>query len=199
MTRWQRFLYRFPRHPLVAHVVLPPLVFGVLYRFPFDTPRNWASERRAVFGLNSALVAVICALGFGVGFVPVLLVQLPILLVTSIIGVWLFAVQHRYDRSLWTRDRQWNFANAALEGSSVLKLPRILQWFTGNIGFHNVHHLAPRIPNYRLECCYRSVDILQRIAPLSLRSSLAALRLALWDEDEQRLVRFKDVVPAAAK
>ncbi len=198
LTRRQRFLYRLPRHPIVAHIVLPPLVFLILYRIPFDTPANWPKERRAVYWLNGALVAVIVALGMTVGFVPVVLVQLPVMLVSSIIGVWLFAVQHRFDDSRWTRQPQWSFIGASLEGSSFLKLPKILQWFTGNIGFHNVHHFAPRVPNYRLERCYQSVHGLQEKSPLTLRSAFAAIRLALWDEGRQRLVRFKDVSPAAA-
>ena len=196
MTRWQRFLYRLPRHPIVAHVVLPPLVFVILYRVPFDTPAKWAKERRAVYWLNAALVAIVCGLGFAVGFLPVLLVQLPVMVVASIIGVWLFAVQHRFEDSHWARQGEWSFNGAALDGSSVLKLPRVLQWFTGSIGFHNVHHLAPRIPNYRLERCYRDVDALQQDSPLTLRSALSAIRLALWDEDRQCLVRFRDVAPA---
>jgi len=196
MTRWQRFLYRLPRHPIVAHVVLPPLVFVILYRVPFDTPAKWAQERRAVYWLNAALVAIVCGLGLAVGFVPVLLVQLPVMVVASIIGVWLFAVQHRFEDSRWARQSEWSFSSASLDGSSVLKLPRVLQWFTGNIGFHNIHHLAPRIPNYRLERCYRDVDALQQDSPLTLRSAMSAIWLALWDEDRQRLVRFKDVAPA---
>ena len=193
MTRVQRFLYRLPRHPIVAHLLLPPLVFLILYRVPFDTPANWAKELRSVYGLNAALVAVVCALGLTVGFMPVLLVQLPVMVVASIIGVWLFAVQHRFEDSHWARQRQWNFGSAALDGSSFLKLPRILQWLTGNIGFHNVHHLAPRIPNYRLERCYRQVDVLQQNAPLTFGSAMSAIRLALWDEERQRLIRFRDV------
>jgi omega-6 fatty acid desaturase (delta-12 desaturase) len=193
LSRWQRFVHRLPRHPLVAHVVLPPLVFLVLYRLPFDTPADWGKERRAVYWLNGALAAAVCALGFAVGFLPVLMVQLPVILVTSIIGVWLFAVQHRFDASRWARQDEWSFASAALEGSSFLKLPRILQWFTGNIGFHNVHHFAPRVPNYRLEHCYRSVDGLREEAPLSLSAAFSSIGLSLWDEDLGRLVRFKDV------
>jgi len=193
MTRWQRFLYRLPRHPLIAHVVLPPLVFIILYRVPFDTPAKWAKERRAVYWLNAAVVALVCALGLAVGFAPVLMVQLPVMVVASIIGVWLFAVQHRFEDSRWARQQQWSFSGASLEGSSVLKLPKVLQWFTGNIGFHNVHHLAPRIPNYRLERCYQEVDVLRQETPLTLRSAMSAIRLALWDEERQRLVRFKDV------
>jgi len=199
MTRWKRFLYRLPRHPVIAHIVLPPLVFMVLYRVPFDTPANWAKERRAVYWLNAALVAGICALGITVGFVSVLLVQLPVMVVASIIGVWLFAVQHRFEDSRWAREQQWSYRGASLEGSSFLKLPKILQWFTGNIGFHHIHHLAPRIPNYRLERCYRNVDALKENSPLTLRPALSAVRLALWDEDRQRLVRFKDVPRAAVQ
>lgn len=199
MTRWNRFLYRLPRHPVIAHIVLPPLVFMVLYRVPFDTPANWPKERRAVYWLNAALVAVICVLGIAVGFVPVLLVQLPVMVIASIIGVWLFAVQHRFEESRWAREQQWSYRGASLEGSSFLKLPKVLQWFTGNIGFHHIHHLAPRIPNYRLERCYRNVDALKENSPLTLRHALSSVRLALWDEDRQRLVRFKDVSCAAVQ
>ena len=194
LSRGRRFFYRLARHPLVAHVILPPLIFLVLYRVPFDTPAEWLRERRGVCRLNLVLLVVICAMGLSVGFGPVLRVQLPIMFVTSVIGVWLFAVQHRFDGSAWARDRHWSFARAALQGSSYLKLPRILQWFTGNIGFHNIHHFAPRVPNYRLESCHRSVAVLQDKEPLTLCAALAAIRLALWDEDKERLVGFDEVM-----
>lgn len=192
LSRWHRFLYRFPRHPVFAHIVIPPLVFLILYRVPFDTPRNWGKERRAVYWLDGVLVGVVCALGVAVGFGPVLMVQLPVILVTSVIGVWLFAIQHRFEDSLWARQRQWTFTNAAMEGTSFLKLPKILQWFTGNIGFHNVHHLAPRVPNYHLERCYKAIAGLREMKPLTICTAFGALRLVLWDEERERLVRFKD-------
>src|SRR6266566_4798699 len=199
MSLRQRFFTRLVRHPLIAHVVLPPLVFLVLYRVPFDTPKAWGHERRAVYAHNAAIFAAVGALGLMVGFVPLLLVQLPVILVTSIIGVWLFAVQHRFDDSHWARQDQWSFTSAALAGSSYLKLPKILQWLTGNIGFHHIHHLAPRIPNYRLERCYREVAALRDATRLSLRSALASIGLSLWDEERQRFVRFRDVSrPASA-
>ena len=198
MTRWQRLVYRVPRHPLLAHIVLPPLFFLLLYRFPFDTPKEWGKERRAVYWLNGALAVVIGALGAVLGFIPVLLVHLPVIVVTTIVGGWLFAVQHRFEESRWERQTQWTFTNASLEGSSYLQLPRILQWFTGNIGFHHIHHFAPRVPNYRLESCYRSIGGLQEKSPLKLGPALAATGLALWDEERQRLVKFKDVSLAAA-
>lgn len=198
LTRRQRLLYRLPRHPVMAHIVFPPLVFLLLYRVPFDTPKEWAGEKRAVYWLNGTLLLAILSLGLCVGFVPILLVQLPVTIVTSIIGVWLFAVQHRFDASHWARQDEWTFTDAALQGSSFLKLPRVLQWFTGNIGFHNVHHYAPHVPNYRLERCYRAVEGLREKTPLTFGCAMAAIRLALWDEERQRLVRFKDVRFTAA-
>ncbi len=190
---WQRLAYRLCRHPLIAHVLLPPLVFLFLYRVPFDTPKSWNSENRAVYLTNLALAAVIVALGFLVGFRDLLLVQVPVIVVTSIIGVWLFAVQHRFDDALWARQGEWRFINAALEGSSYLKLPRILQWFTGNIGFHNVHHFAPRIPNYRLADCYLANPEFQQRPPQTFGLAFRAIRLALWDEENNRLVSFRDL------
>jgi acyl-lipid omega-6 desaturase (Delta-12 desaturase) len=193
MTRWQRLAYRVSRHPLIAHVLIPPMVFLVLYRVPFDTPKDWNRERHAVYWTDLALFLLLGSLGLAVGFKAVLMVQLPILIVTSIIGVGLFAIQHRFDHSLWARQPEWRFGNAALRGSSYLKLPKLLQWFTGNIGFHNVHHLAPRVPNYRLESCYRANPQFQADATLSLGDAYRAIRLALWDEDREQLVGFREL------
>jgi omega-6 fatty acid desaturase (delta-12 desaturase) len=193
LSGWRRLVYRVSRHPLVAHVLIPPLVFLVLYRVPFDTPKSWNSESRAVYLTDIALALLIVTLGLLVGFRDLLLVQGPVMVVTSIIGVWLFAVQHRFDGALWAKQSEWSFAKASLEGSSYLKLPRILQWFTGNIGFHNVHHFAPLIPNYRLELCYRANPEFQRKAPQTFGLAFQSIRLALWDEDRNRLVRFRDL------
>jgi omega-6 fatty acid desaturase (delta-12 desaturase) len=188
----QRLLYRLPRHPLLAHFVFPPLVFLLLYRFPFDTPREWTAERRSVWATNAAIAAWVLLLGTLLGFGAVALVQLPIVAITTIGGVWLFSVQHRFETARWLRAKEWNFHLAALTGSSYLKLPRWLQWMTGNIGFHHIHHLAPRIPNYRLEDCYRGAAILRAETPLNLRTALRASALTLWDESSKKLVRFRD-------
>ena len=192
LPRWRRILYRLPRHPLIAHVALPPLVFLLLYRVPFDTPRSWTAERRSVWLTNLAVAAAIVAAGMMLGFRAVLLVQLPVVIVTTIVGVWLFSVQHRFDDAKWLRGDDWSFQAASLEGSSYLKLPRLLQWATGNIGFHHIHHLAPRIPNYRLAACHRSAPILAPKTPLTLARAFHASRLTLWDEPAKRLVRFRD-------
>jgi len=190
---WMRVLYRVTRHPLVAHVLIPPFVFLLLYRVPFDAPKLWSNESRAVYWTNLALVALIGGLGLAVGFHAVLLVQLPVVVVTSIIGVWLFAVQHRFEDSLWARGYEWRFGSASLQGSSYLKLPKVLQWFTGNIGFHNLHHFAPRIPNYRLEDCYRATLELQERSVLRFGAAMKSIRLALWDENDNRLVGFGEL------
>jgi acyl-lipid omega-6 desaturase (Delta-12 desaturase) len=187
---WRRRLYRLANNPVVSHLVLPPLVFLLLYRVPFDTAKEWRRERRAVYVTNIALAGVIGGLGLLIGFGRVAAVQLPIMVVASIVGVWLFSIQHRFEGTLWASDAEWSFAAAALRGSSHLHLPRVLQWFTGNIGFHHVHHVNPRIPNYRLEECHNAVPDLQSAPMLTLRSAVATLRHALWDHELGRMVRF---------
>ena len=190
LGRWQQWLYRLSRHPVVSHLILPPAVFLLLYRIPFDAAKGWNHERRAIHVTNLALVGLFGGLGLAIGFDRVLAVQLPIMVFASIIGVWLFSVQHRFERTLWVSDADWSFAEAALRGSSHLRLPRILQWFTGNIGFHHIHHLNPRIPNYRLEDCHRTIGGLQSAPVLTLRTAITTLRYALWDDDLGRMVKF---------
>ena len=192
LTPWQRLLYRLPRHPLIAHILLPSLVFLLLYRVPFDTPRSWTAERRSVWATNAAVAAIAVALGFAFGFKAMLMVQVPIVMVSATIGVWLFSVQHRFDDARWLRKGEWSFQAAAMEGSSYLKLPKLLQFATGNIGFHHIHHLSPRVPNYRLEACYNSAPILSAPKPLTLTRAFHASGLTLWDEAHGKLVRFRD-------
>jgi acyl-lipid omega-6 desaturase (Delta-12 desaturase) len=192
LSRWERFVYRLPRHPVVAHFILPPLVFLLLYRVPFDTPKHWTAERRSVWGTNLAIAACVAAMGLTLGFGAVALVQLPIVIVTTIVGVWLFSVQHRFETARWLRQKEWSFQAAAMDGSSYLKLPKILQWSTGNIGFHHIHHLTPRVPNYRLEVCYNSAPILNSEPPLTFMRALRGSTLTLWDEARAKLVRFRD-------
>ena len=186
----RRLLYRVSRHPLVTQLLLPPFVFLLLYRVPFDTTASWARERRSVYLTNLAIAGVLSGLVLAFGAWPVLMVQLPIFFMTSIIGVWLFSVQHRFEETQWLRQDQWNPVQAAVEGSSYLKLPRLLQWFTGNIGFHHIHHLAARIPNYRLQECHNARPELERVTTLTLLQALRAPSYQLWDEEQKRMVRF---------
>jgi omega-6 fatty acid desaturase (delta-12 desaturase) len=193
LSRWGRFGYRMLRHPIVAHVILPPLVFLILYRIPFDTPKSWVRERRSVYLTNLSVLAVLSTLILVFGFWQVLLVQIPIISVTAIIGVGLFSVQHRFDGVMWARQNEWSSTNASVQGSSYFRLPRLLQWFTGNIGFHHVHHLSPRVANYHLEACHKAIPALHEVVTtVSWRDGFRALRLTLWDETDQRIVRFAD-------
>jgi omega-6 fatty acid desaturase (delta-12 desaturase) len=192
LSRWQRLLYRLPRHPLIANILLPPLVFVLLYRVPFDTPHAWVRERWSVHLTNAALVCLFGTLVVMLGWQQVLLVHLSIMVVASILGVWLFSLQHRFETAHWTVHGEWSFVDAALRGSSWFNLPRVLQWLTGNIGFHHVHHLNPRVPNYRLEAAHHAAQALRPLTPLGLGKGLTAPFLTLWDERRGRLVRFRD-------
>jgi omega-6 fatty acid desaturase (delta-12 desaturase) len=193
LPRSRQFWYRAARHPFVAQLLLPPLVFLVLYRVPFDTPRAWGRERRCVHLTNLLIGGKLAALMLLLGAEPVLLVQLPVMVVASIVGVWLFSVQHRFEDSLWARQAQWTPLGASLHGSSWLRLPRVLQWFTGNIGFHHVHHLLPRVPNYRLQACHEAAPTLAaNVTSLTLREALTAPSFVLWDEALGRMVRFPE-------
>lgn len=187
----RRRIYRMIQHPLVAWGILPPFIFLVLYRLPFDAPAEWRRERRALHLTNLALLALYGGLGWGLGFGAMALVQGPVLVIAAMAGVWIFSVQHRFGRALWTRQDAWNPISAALEGSSYLKLPRILQWFSGNIGFHHVHHLNTHIPNYRLEACHDALPALQKVQIVTPCQGLRAWRAALWDEAAGRMVSFR--------
>jgi omega-6 fatty acid desaturase (delta-12 desaturase) len=194
MPARRRFFYRLLRHPLVSGVLLPPLVFMLIYRVPFDTPPSWRRERNSVLLTNAALALLFVPLALWRGAGTVALVQVPIMAIAAIIGVWLFSVQHRFENALWAREATWQAGDAALRGSSHLRLPRILQWLSGNIGFHHIHHMMPRIPNYRLEACHTACgDMLAATTSLSVVQALGAPSYALWDEAAERMVRFRDV------
>ena len=187
----RRWAYRAARHPVIAQLLLPPLVFLLLYRTPFDTPVAWRRERASVHLTNLGLAVVLTGLVMLAGWQAVLLIQVPILVITSIAGVWLFSVQHRFEEAQWMRQERWTPVRASLAGSSYLKLPRVLQWFTGNIGFHHVHHLMPRVPNYRLEPCHEVLATrTDEVRTLTLREAFRAPGFALWDEAGERMVPF---------
>lgn len=190
MTPAKRFWYRVVRHPVITLVLLPPLVFLVLYRIPFDTPKEWRKERLVVHFTNAAILATMVGLGLAIGFGDVALVQLPISAIAAVFGVWLFSIQHRFEDTQWMRKDKWDPMTASLQGSSFLRLPRVLQWFTGNIGYHHVHHLNSRVPNYRLQECHEAAPELKRVPTLNLWRGLSSFRYALWDEEQERMVRF---------
>jgi omega-6 fatty acid desaturase (delta-12 desaturase) len=193
LPRLKRIQYRLYRHPLVLLGLGAAFQFIVKHRFPWDTPRDWRQAWRSVWWSNAALAAVVITLGLTVGWQRFLMVQLPITLISGTLGVWLFYVQHQYEDTYWNRHPEWDFYDAALQGSSYLALPKPLQWITGNIGIHHVHHLSSRIPNYRLQECMDANPELQRAKQLTLKDAWRLLVLTLWDEDARQLVRFKDV------
>ncbi len=190
---WRRRWYQFSRSPIVANIILPPFIFLALYRFPFDMPAEWRRERLGVYLTNLALVVVVVGGGFALGFGTVAEVQLPIIVLASIIGVWLFTVQHRSERVLWARGGEWNAITASLESSNYLRLTPVLQWFTGNIGLHHIHHLNPRIPNYRLQQCNDAVAALGSVPVMTLRSAFKAMSYVLWDEERRRMVTIRSI------
>lgn len=186
----RRLLYRITCNPVLGLLVLPPLVFIALYRVPFDTPRDWRIERHSVHATNLVVVAMFTALVLLLGPWPVLLVHLPVMVLAAIIGVWLFSVQHRFESTRWLRDGTWDPVVASLSGSSYLRLPRLLEWFTGHIGYHHVHHLNARVPNYSLRAAHQAVARLVTVPELTLGRALKSWRFTLWDEAACRMVRF---------
>ena len=191
--RWERFKYRLYRHPVVLFGVGAILHFFVRHRLPTIVPKTWRRERRSIFWTDVGLAIFIVVMGALVGYRQFALVQLPVAVLSTIIGVWLFYVQHQFDPTYWEREDRWSYDSAALHGSSYYRLPKILQWATGNIGIHHIHHLHPRIPNYRLELVLRDNPELAAVQPLTLWGSLRCVRLTLWDEQERKLVPFRAI------
>ncbi len=191
LPRGWRLLRRIAMHPLVSQLMIPPVLFLLVYRVPFETPLAWRRERWGVWLTNLSIITVYGGLALAFGLGPVLLVQVPGVVVASIIGVWLFAIQHRFEESRWLARDEWGPLAAALEGCSFLELPAVLRWFTGSIGYHHIHHLAPRVPNYSLRDCHEAMPELSAAARvLTLRQALMSWRYALWDEASGRMVRF---------
>jgi len=188
---WKRMAYRVARNPIVLLGIAPLVMFLLEHRLP--RARANARERRSVWWTN------LCLLGLGItmstffGFVPYLIIQLTILAVGGSIGVWLFYSQHQFEDAYWARGEDWSYAEAALKGSAFLKLPRVLQWFTGNIGYHHIHHLSSRIPNYNLQACHESHPLFEHVTSMTGFRSFRAFSLKLWDETRGKLVCFRQL------
>ncbi len=183
--------YRLFRSPLVMFLVIPFLVFFILNRFP--APKSPKREKASVHWSNLASLLFFGGIAAIFGWQAFLLTFFPATMIAAAFGTWLFFVQHQFEDTYWEHDPEWDFTLAGMEGSSYYRLPKILQWFTGNIGFHHIHHLSPRIPNYYLEKCHEENPMFQRVLTLTLRSSLHCAFLSLWDEETDTLVRFRDV------
>ena len=189
--RLRRLGYRLVRNPFFLLLVVPFWLSLVSYRFPHR--KAGLKPAASVLLTDLVLAGVFVAAALTVGWRTYVAVQLPVVLVAWSVGVWLFYVQHQYEDAYWTRRDAWDPVAAALRGSSYYKLPRVLQWFTGNIGLHHIHHLRPRIPNYHLQACQDAIPALQAIKPLTLRRSLRSVADNLWDERKQRMVSFRAI------
>lgn len=187
-SRWRRFAYRLARNPIVLFVIAPLVLFLVLHRVP--KRKAPLRERYSVYWTNLAVGVMAVGLIWGFGLKAYLIIQLTVLMVAGSAGVWLFYVQHQFEGVYWERREDWDYAMAALKGSSFYKLPKVLQWFSGNIGFHHIHHLRPAIPNYNLEKCHKAVPLFQTVKPVTLFTSLKSLTFRLWDEQGQKLVGY---------
>jgi acyl-lipid omega-6 desaturase (Delta-12 desaturase) len=187
-SRWKRLAYRLARNPFVLFVIAPVYLFLVRQRFPVAKANR--RERHSVYWMNLAILGMAAAMSAIFGIVPYLIIQLVVTATAGAAGVWLFYVQHQFEGVYWERGDEWDPTTAALKGSSFYKLPRILQWFSGNIGFHHIHHLSSRIPNYNLERCHRAHPLFQSVKPITLFSSLKSFTFRLWDEQHKKLVSF---------
>jgi omega-6 fatty acid desaturase (delta-12 desaturase) len=189
-SRWQRLYYRVYRNPLTLLIVGPIILF-IKHRWP---TRGIAGAREIfnVHATNIAMAGIAATLALLIGVRELVMIWAPVFLLAGSIGVMLFYVQHQFEDAYWRAAPEWDYATAAVMGSSYFRLPRVLQWFTGNIGFHHVHHLSPRIPNYSLERCHRENPTFQKVTTLTLKESVRTLRLKLWDEDHGRMVGWRE-------
>ncbi len=187
-SKRKRLYYRLYRHPLTMFGIGSLYVFVIQQRLT----KKWMTpkQKQNVYLTNVLLALLLAGMGLLFGFFTFLILQLLIIYIASMAGLWLFYLQHQYEHVSWVRNKDWNYVKLALEGSSFVKFPKVLQWFSGNIGFHHIHHVNARIPNYNLPRCYAENPIFKQVTPVTFWGSIRTLRLRLWDEKNQKLVGF---------
>jgi acyl-lipid omega-6 desaturase (Delta-12 desaturase) len=186
-----RIKYRLYRNPFVMFVLGPIYKFLIQNRFNRKGARK--KERINTYITNVSIAGLIVLLGMLLGWQEFLFIQGTIFMFSGAAGIWLFYVQHTFEDSYFEEDEHWEYVRAAVEGSSFYKLPRLLQWITGNIGYHHVHHLSPRIPNYKLEEAHENTPPLQNVPTVTLSTSIESLKFHLWDEEKKNFVGFKEI------
>ncbi len=186
--KWNRLKYRIYRNPLVMFGIGSLYVFLIQNRL--TKKEMTKKEKLNVYFTNVALLLIFTGMSFAIGVGTFLIIQLSILYIAAISGLWLFYLQHQYEDVAWFRSKDWNYRTVALKGSSFVKFPKLLQWFSGNIGFHHIHHLNARIPKYYLNTCYREISVFKEVKPVTFLMSLKSLKLRLWDEQIQKMVSF---------
>ncbi|PAD69749.1 fatty acid desaturase [Bacillus sp. 7586-K] len=185
---WRKIAYRIYRNPFVMFGLGPIYVFLIMNRFNKKGAKK--KERLNTYLTNFLIVFVAVLLSWLIGFESFLLVQAPIFLISGTLGIWLFYVQHTFEDSYFEENDEWSYVKAAVEGSSYYKLPKLLQWLTGNIGYHHVHHLSPRVPNYKLEDVHNNTEPLQNVPTITLLTSLKSLKFRLWDTRNKKFVGY---------
>lgn len=188
---WKRLAYRLYRNPFVMFVLGPFYMFLIVNRFNRKKARK--KERLNTYLTNAIIAGVVGLLCWAIGWQSFVLVHLPIFFVSGAAGIWLFYVQHQFEETYFEHESEWDYVKAATDGSSYYKLPKVLQWLTGNIGYHHVHHLSPRVPNYLLEKAHDNTPPLQTVTTITILTSLQAIRFRLWDENNKEFVSFKDI------
>lgn len=193
MNKWERLRYRLYRNPLVFLLIGPWVLLFYVNRHWTDPKQYSPRDKRNVVISNITMAVTFVGLSWLIGPVAFLKIALPVLYIAAGAGIWLFYIQHQFEHTYWKPDAEWNFVRAAMQGSSFYKLPKILQWFTGNIGFHHIHHLTPGIPNYRLEKIYNENPEFHDVFEVTILSSLKTMFLSVWDVKQQRLISFKEL------
>ena len=196
-SRRLQLSYRFIRNPIILFVFGPLVLFIILQRFTGSQSKG--SVRRSVYIMNATLVVWCVGMSMIFGFFPWLVIQLTMMSIASLFGLWLIYVQHQFEDTYWATNEDWDYTTAAMAGSSYYNLPRILQWFSGNIGYHHIHHLNPKIPNYNLERCHHSHPFFQDAPELRFFSSLKSIQLRLWDEVNGRMISFRELKKQLAR
>lgn len=189
-SRWGRLRYRIYRHPLFMFCFGAFFMFAVRQRLTLGIPRTWRRERMSVHATNLAILAVLGIAWYTIGLPVFLLIEIPVVTIAAAAGSWLFFVQHQYEEAYWQPDETWDFTTSAMDGSSYYRLPSILSWFSGNIGYHHIHHLNSHIPNYNLSACYAEEPAFRQAKTFGIRESLKCASWKLWDEDLHRMVTF---------
>ncbi|PET55223.1 fatty acid desaturase [Bacillus sp. AFS001701] len=188
---WTKIQYRLYRNPLIMFGLGP--IYIVLISNRFNTKNAKLKERLNTYLTNILIVGVSALFCYTIGWENYLLVEGPIFFISAVLGIWLFYVQHQFEDTYFEEDANWEYVKAAVEGSSFYKLPKLLQWITGNIGYHHVHHLSPRVPNYNLESVHNNTLPLQNVPTITLKTSLTSLKFRLWHEETKQFVGFKDI------
>lgn len=187
-SKRRRFIYRAFRNPIIFFTIGP--LYVILVQNRITNRQMNRQEKQNVYFTNLMILMMAALISFWIGFKAYLLIQVPVIILAHCLGLWLFYVQHQFDEVIWLRGKGWDYKTAAIKGSSFLKLPAVLQWFTGNIGFHHVHHLSPKIPNYNLERCHYENDLFKEVKPIVIFSAFKAFKLNLWDEVAGRMISF---------